>query len=144
MATSANPAFQNLTPTTQVSLHSGLKVAQAAGMLAPPLYIVACLARKRPLSVNGVMRNAALSVIAGGAVGTGIGYARVMNQPEDKIVDRAQRLVSWVHERVVVEPPSRSSWAAMSFWMPSSDFVVRLGHRQASYEWNICGLELRI
>jgi hypothetical protein len=94
MSTSANPIFQKYSPTTQVTLHVSLKVAQAAGMLAPPLYIIATLARRRPLTVNRLMRASAVSVVAGAGVGTALGYLRLMNEPQDKIVDRMERLVS--------------------------------------------------
>lgn len=94
MSTSANPAFQKYSPITQVTLHSSLKVAQAAGMLAPPLYIVATLVRRRPLTINHILRTSAASVVAGAGIGAGVGYLRLMNEPEVKIVDRMERLVS--------------------------------------------------
>lgn len=93
MATSANPIFQNYSAKTQVTLHATVKVAQATSMLVPPLYIITTLARRRPISINAIMRNAATSVVIGAGIGTGVGYLRLKNEPQDKIDDRMERLV---------------------------------------------------
>lgn len=111
MSTSANPVFQKYSPLTQVTLHSSLKVAQAAGMIMPPVYIVATLARRRPLSINGIMKNAIASVVVGAGIGAGVGYARLVNQPEDKIVDRVNRLVSNMTVAWACLPPCHSVYS---------------------------------
>lgn len=94
MSTSANPAMQGYSPLTQISAHSALKMAQAAGMIVPPAYIVLTLGRRRPLTIAGLMRATTANTIAWAGIGGAGAYAYLQNQPEDKLVDRVQRLVS--------------------------------------------------
>lgn len=99
MSTSANPAFASLSPAVQVNLHVSLKIAQTMGMIVPPLYLVACLARHRPLTVRGLMKTSTNSTVIGGIVGYGIGAGYLRNEPEEKLVDRVVRLVSRIGTR---------------------------------------------
>lgn len=94
MATSANPAMQKYSARTQVIAHVSLKMAQTVAMIVPPVYVVATLARRRPFTIRGLMNTSTAWTTGGALAGVGIGYARLMNEPQAKIDDRAVRLVS--------------------------------------------------
>ena len=77
-----------------VVAHASLKTAQAASMIAPPLYLVVALVRRRGISINRLMRVTTGTVAAGAGIGAGMGYMRLRNEPDVALSDRVFRLVS--------------------------------------------------
>ncbi|KAK4686617.1 hypothetical protein P7C73_g3511, partial [Tremellales sp. Uapishka_1] len=78
-------------------MHVSLKMAQTASMLVPPLYILTSIVRRnpaKPFTISRLMRVSTVGVVAGGAVGAGMGYMRLANEPEAAVLDRTERLAA--------------------------------------------------
>jgi len=94
MSTSSNPTLAATSPTTQVILHSALKVAQTGGMIVPPVYLILSAVRgKKPFTIKRLMNASVLGVGAGAGVGAGLAALKLRDQSELAIIDRVERLV---------------------------------------------------
>jgi hypothetical protein len=106
MATSSHPAMAKFDPTSQVIAHSSLKGAQAASMVAPPVYLVSSLILRRGsgFSIRHLMRYSTLGTAAGAGLGAAVGWVRLRTEPLVAIEDRVFRLVrpriSWMAGRI--------------------------------------------
>ncbi|ORX37680.1 hypothetical protein BD324DRAFT_622852 [Kockovaella imperatae] len=72
--------------------HASLKVAQTAGMIVPPAYLLFGLVRRNPLSVSRWMRASVGGVVAGAGLGAGMGYMRLRGETAAALEDRVVRL----------------------------------------------------
>ncbi|WWC65903.1 uncharacterized protein I303_108525 [Kwoniella dejecticola CBS 10117] len=86
----SNQALFSSHPTeTQVVLHSALRYAQIASMIAPPVYLLRTLIlRRRPFSVRSLMHTSIAWTGVGALGGAGLGYG------ESAVRDRLIRIQS--------------------------------------------------
>jgi hypothetical protein len=97
MATSALPFFADKSPRTQVVAHTSLKMAQVAALAAPPLIIATSILRRNPLkpfTIKRLLNTTIAWTVAGAGAGGGVGYVKLMDEPETAILARVQKLVS--------------------------------------------------
>lgn len=95
MSTSSNPTMAAMSPMTQMTAHVSLKMAQAASMIVPPVYLLSRLVRRgaSPFTIRRLMNVSTGSVIIGAGLGVGMSYGRLRNEPEIALIDRIERMV---------------------------------------------------
>lgn len=94
MAATSNSMLQNLSPTGQLTANQSLKTAQATSVILPPAYLIYAIGKGQGLTISKWMRFSIVSVVAGAAVGVGIGYARYSQDSEVTNQAKVTALVS--------------------------------------------------
>ncbi|KAG8936232.1 hypothetical protein FRC03_004970 [Tulasnella sp. 419] len=93
MATSTAPAIvvpvgpsPEYTASREALLkHHGIRGYQLASALAPPVYIVATLVRRKPFAINGMLRTTWLGAASGAVAGVGYGTVKYNEVDESKV-----------------------------------------------------------
>ncbi|EKD05078.1 hypothetical protein A1Q2_00622 [Trichosporon asahii var. asahii CBS 8904] len=92
-ATSKNSFLDNLSPKGQLTAHQALKTAQATSFILPPAYLIYSIGKGQGLYVRKWMGFSIASVLAGAAIGVGIGYARTSQESDIEAAAQVTSLV---------------------------------------------------
>ena len=106
-------------------------MAQVSGMFVPPVYIIYSVVRRR-FDVRRLMRISGASLAVGASLGAGVGYRRLSNEPEIKIIDRVERLVNMdtTHRHLLLELLSCSLTRSRKTTSPRSTVMSGLPSEQ--------------
>ena len=93
MAATSNSMTKNLSPKAQLTTHQALTTAQATSFILPPAYLVYSIGKGQGLYVRKWMGFSIASVLAGAAIGVGIGYARTSQESDVEAAAQVNSLV---------------------------------------------------